>query len=106
MPPWICTAWWVIHIAASEAVSLATAASVLKRPALVPVPAFGPRALLGRDLADALLFTGQRIVPRALEASGYRFAHPTLDAALRHLLAGIAGPLASLCLGQQYHVTC
>ncbi|KAG0895868.1 hypothetical protein G6F32_017401 [Rhizopus arrhizus] len=31
MPPWICTAWWVIHIAASEAVSLATAASVLKR---------------------------------------------------------------------------
>ena len=40
-------------------------ASVLKRPALVPVPAFGPRALLGRDLADALLFTGQRIVPRA-----------------------------------------
>ena len=61
-------------------------ASVLRRPALVPVPAFGPRALLGRDLADALLFTGQRIVPRALESSGYRFAHPTLDAALRHLL--------------------
>jgi len=61
-------------------------ASVLRRPALVPVPAFGPRALLGRDLADALLFTGQRVVPRALEASGYHFAHPTLDTALRHLL--------------------
>ena len=27
MPPWICTAWWLIHIAASEAVSLAIAAS-------------------------------------------------------------------------------
>jgi uncharacterized protein (TIGR01777 family) len=61
-------------------------ASVLKRPAVVPVPAIGPRTLLGRDLADALLFTGQRVVPRALEASGYRFAHPTLDVALRHLL--------------------
>ena len=32
MPPWICTAWWAIHIAASDAVSLATAASVPKRP--------------------------------------------------------------------------
>jgi NAD dependent epimerase/dehydratase family enzyme len=52
----------------------------------VPVPAIGPRTLLGRDLADALLFTGQRVVPRALEASSYRFAHPTLDVALRHLL--------------------
>src|SRR5690606_40369841 len=27
MPPWICTAWWVIHIAASEATSLAIEAS-------------------------------------------------------------------------------
>ena len=27
MPPWICTAWWVIHMAASEATSLAIEAS-------------------------------------------------------------------------------
>ncbi|MDT4857589.1 hypothetical protein FQZ97_920190 [compost metagenome] len=31
MPPWICSAWWVIHMAASDAVSLAIAASLLKR---------------------------------------------------------------------------
>jgi hypothetical protein len=31
MPAWICTAWCAIHIAASDAVSLATAASVLNR---------------------------------------------------------------------------
>ena len=30
MPPWICTAWCVIHIAASDANSLATEASVAK----------------------------------------------------------------------------
>ena len=63
-----------------------TLGKVLHRPALLPVPAFGPRLLLGRDLADALLFTGQRVLPRALEASGYEFQHPTLDVALRHLL--------------------
>lgn len=61
-------------------------ASVLKRPALFPVPAFGPRLLLGSELADALLFTGQKVMPRALEADGYAFTHPGLEAALRSLL--------------------
>ena len=42
--------------------------------------------LLGSELADALLFTGQRVVPRVLEQSGYEFQHPTLEAALRSLL--------------------
>ena len=61
-------------------------ARVLKRPALFPVPAFGPRILLGGELADALLFTGQRVLPNRLEASGYRFAHRDLESALRALL--------------------
>jgi len=64
-----------------------TLGRTLRRPALVPVPAFGPRLLLGRDLADALLFTGQRVMPRVLQASGYEFQHPTLDVALGSLLA-------------------
>jgi NAD dependent epimerase/dehydratase family enzyme len=37
-------------------------------------------------LADALLFTGQRVVPNALVKDGFVFAHPTLDVALRNLL--------------------
>ena len=61
-------------------------AGVLKRPALFPVPAIGPRLLLGRELADALLFTGQKVVPRALEADGYTFVHADLATALRSLL--------------------
>jgi uncharacterized protein (TIGR01777 family) len=60
---------------------------VLRRPALLPVPSFGPKLLLGGELADALLFTGQRVIPRALSSSGFQFAHPTLDVALRALLA-------------------
>lgn len=61
-------------------------ASVMKRPALLPIPSFGPKALLGSELADALLFTGQRVVPKALLADGYAFTHSTLESALRDLL--------------------
>ena len=61
-------------------------ASVVSRPAILPIPSFGPTLLLGGELADALLFTGQRVVPNALVADGFHFAHPTLDVALRALL--------------------
>jgi uncharacterized protein (TIGR01777 family) len=61
--------------------------SVLHRPAKLPVPAFGPKLLLGGELADALLFTGQRVLPKVLQQSGYRFQHSTLEAALTAVLA-------------------
>ena len=61
-------------------------AGVLSRPAILPIPSFGPKLLLGGELADALLFTGQRVVPNALIADGFQFTHPTLDVALRALL--------------------
>ena len=61
--------------------------NVLGRPALLPVPAIGPKLLLGGELADALLFTGQRVIPRVLSSGGYQFMHPTLEIALRALLA-------------------
>ena len=61
-------------------------ARVVKRPAIVPVPTFAPKILLGGELADALLFTGQRVMPHALTASGYVFKHSTLESALRSLL--------------------
>lgn len=62
-------------------------ASILKRPAIVPVPTFAPKIVLGGELADALLFTGQRVIPAALNASGYSFKHTTLESALRSLLS-------------------
>ena len=63
-----------------------TLARVVKRPAFLPIPPFAPKAILGGELADALLFTGQRVTPAALNASGYQFVHPTLEVALRALL--------------------
>ena len=63
-----------------------TLGRVLGRPALVPVPAFGPRLLLGADRADALLFDSMRVTPTVLESSGYRFASPSLEGGLRSVL--------------------
>jgi uncharacterized protein len=63
-----------------------TLGAVLRRPTLLPVPSFGPKLLLGPELAAVLLYEGQRVLPRVLEASGFNFAHPTLAEALRSLL--------------------
>jgi uncharacterized protein len=62
--------------------------AALHRPTVVPVPAFGPRLVLGREMADELLFVSQRAVPAALTAAGYRFAHPDVATALAALLGG------------------
>jgi len=58
----------------------------LHRPAVLPVPAFGPRLVLGRELADALLGDSLRVEPAGLVASGYAFRHAHLDDALASML--------------------
>jgi uncharacterized protein len=63
----------------------ATLARVLHRPAVLHVPAFGPRLVLG-EAADELLFVSQRARPARLLATGYRFQFPELEPALRHTL--------------------
>lgn len=67
----------------TSAVYAKTLGSVLGRPAMLPVPSFGPKLLLGAEAAEAMLLDGQRAVPSVLERDGYPFAHPTLEAALR-----------------------
>ena len=63
-----------------------TLASTIKRLAILPIPKFGPQLLLGAELADALLFTGQRVMPAELLKSGFVFKHSTIEVALRALL--------------------
>ena len=63
-----------------------TLGDVLHRPTLIPVPAFGPRLLLGRSRADSLLFEGQRVLPTVLETDGFTWQTPTLEPALRAVL--------------------
>jgi len=79
-----------VNLTAPEPVTNATFAKtlgkVLKRPSFFPVPAFGPRLLLGKDMANALLFESQKIIPTVLQASGFTFAHPNLESGLRAVL--------------------
>jgi uncharacterized protein len=63
-----------------------TLARVLGRPAFVPVPSFGPKLLLGGELAHELLFASQRVAPAVLEAEGFPFQHRELEDGLRHVL--------------------
>lgn len=63
-----------------------TLGDVLNRPTFLPIPKFGPKLLLGSELADNLLFEGQNVVPAVLENDGFTFEHPNLDGALRDLL--------------------
>ena len=58
---------------------------VLGRPAVLPLPAFALRAVLG-DAAGVLL-DSQRAQPARLTASQFVWRFPTLDAALHDLLA-------------------
>lgn len=59
---------------------------VLHRPTVLPTPVPALRALYGAELVETLLLGGQRVLPKALEAAGFSFAQPTLEAALRAAL--------------------
>ncbi len=61
-------------------------AGVLHRPAVLPVPAFGPRLLLGKEGVRELAEANQHVVPERLLALGHRFRHPTVTEALGHQL--------------------
>jgi uncharacterized protein (TIGR01777 family) len=67
-------------------------ARVLHRPAVLPVPAFGPKLLRGAELAQELLFASQRVIPEVLQGASFPFAHPDLESALRALLGRPAVP--------------
>lgn len=62
-----------------------TLGRVLRRPALLPMPAFGARLAFG-EMADHLLLGGARVEPSRLLKTGFEFGHPELEGALRHLL--------------------
>lgn len=60
-----------------------TLASVLRRPALLPVPRFGLALVFGRELVDEALLASQRVLPEKLQQSGFLFQSPLLEGALR-----------------------
>jgi uncharacterized protein len=63
---------------------MATLGRVLRRPTVLPTPEFALKVVLGELAADVV--TGQRALPAALTAAGFRFEHTELEPALRWAL--------------------
>ena len=61
-----------------------TLGRVMRRPSFMPTPAFALKIALGA-MAE-LLTQGQRVLPRRTQESGFCFAYPELEGALRDLL--------------------
>jgi uncharacterized protein (TIGR01777 family) len=60
-------------------------ASHLHRPAVIPVPEFAIRMLLG-EMGEEMLLGSCRPVPKVLESIRYPFLHPTLESSFQSLL--------------------
>ena len=62
-----------------------TLGQVLNRPTIFPMPAFAARIAFG-EMADELLLSSTRVIPKKLMDNGYEFRHPELGGAFEHLL--------------------
>lgn len=56
--------------------------SVIKRPTIFPVPAFGAKLLFG-EMAEPMLLKGSRVFPKKLLDGGYKFKYDQLEDALK-----------------------
>ena len=59
---------------------------VIKRPTILPLPGFAAKLIFG-EMAEALLLSGNNVIPEKLLAAGYTFKHSELSEALKDLLS-------------------
>lgn len=64
---------------------------VLNRPAVIPVPRFALEVALG-GMTGPLLFASARVNPEKALDTGFEFAYPSLESALRHELGRMQPP--------------
>jgi uncharacterized protein len=78
----------IFNVAAPEKSSQAqfarTAAQILKRKPLFPLPACSLKMMLGEQ--SQLVLNGQYVQPKALQEAGFQFHYPTLKEALDNIL--------------------
>lgn len=96
---WVSMVTWAIESADVNGVMNATApkpvtnrafskslGKAIHRPSLVPAPRFALRLLFG-EMADAMLLTGQRVMPKKALEMKFGFRYPDVDLAMRAALA-------------------
>jgi len=64
-----------------------TLGAILHRPTLVPIPTLPLRLAFGPQMVKEMLLGGNRVVPVKLKEVGFSWRHPTLETALRDILA-------------------
>ena len=69
----------------SNRIFTSTLARVLKRPAFLAMPAFVLELMLG-EMAQELLLSGQRVIPKRMLDAGYEFQYAQLETALREIM--------------------
>lgn len=62
-----------------------TLGKILRRPTILPLPAFAARLLFG-EMAEVLLLGSSRVAPKKLIDAGYEFCHADLQPALEEIL--------------------
>lgn len=60
-------------------------AGALRRPAVLPVPAFALRTLLGREMANTLLLEGRFVFPEKAQQLGFSFQYRSVTDALARI---------------------
>ena len=92
---WVEMVRWIVDTPAADGPFNATAphpvtnreftralGHALRRPALMPAPALGMKLMFG-ELAEALLLSGQRVIPTKAQRLGFHFRYPEIDIAFR-----------------------
>jgi len=78
----------IFNLSAPEQISnntfTKTFASKLKRPAIIPVPAFALKILYGETAQ--MLVKSPGVIPKELQKAGYNFKYPDIDSALSEIL--------------------
>jgi uncharacterized protein (TIGR01777 family) len=100
---WVSMVTWAIETAELSGVLNATAPKpvtnkvfckalgrALHRPSLLPSPPFALRLLFG-EMADAMLLSGQRVMPKKALEMKFGFRYPDIDLAMRAAFAPTTG---------------
>jgi hypothetical protein len=74
-------------------------AAALSRRALLAVPRRVLELVAGAEVTREMLCVSERVLPATLERTGYHFAHPDLEAALRAVIGPTSGPATTRTAG-------
>lgn len=64
-------------------------AAALRRPEIIPIPAFGPKLVLGNHGAQLLALADQHVTPRVLTERNHRFRTDKIEQLLAHTLGRV-----------------